>query len=78
MPQKVYTFGFIVGTTIPKSVKCIRSATKIKKPWAFIGAPCMNPTILGLWAQGFLKKVPALPQHGTVMGNTSPNHTSNS
>ena len=26
----------------------------IKKPWAFIGVPCMNPTILGLWAQGSL------------------------
>ena len=28
-PQKVYTFGFIVGTAIPKSVKCIHSATKV-------------------------------------------------
>ena len=26
--QKVYTFSFIVGTTIPESVKCIHSATK--------------------------------------------------
>ena len=27
-PQKVYIFSFIVGTIIPKSVKCIHSATK--------------------------------------------------
>ena len=26
---KKYTFRFIVGNIIPKSVKCIRSATKI-------------------------------------------------
>ena len=26
----------------------------IKKPWAFIRVPYMNPTILGLYAQGFL------------------------
>ena len=30
-PPKVYTFSFIVGTIIPKSVKCIHSATKTKK-----------------------------------------------
>ena len=28
-PQKVYKFSFIVGNTIPKSVKCIHSATRI-------------------------------------------------
>ena len=28
MPQKVYTFSFIVGNMIPKSVKCLHSATK--------------------------------------------------
>ena len=28
-PQKVYTFPFIVGSIIPKSVKCIHSATKL-------------------------------------------------
>ena len=28
-PQKVYTFSFIVGNIIPKSVKCIHSATKV-------------------------------------------------
>ena len=28
-PQKVYTFPFIVGSIIPKSVKCIHSATKV-------------------------------------------------
>ena len=27
-PQKVHTFSFIVGNIIPKSVKCIHSATK--------------------------------------------------
>ena len=27
-PPKVYTFSFIVGNIIPKSVKCIHSATK--------------------------------------------------
>ena len=27
-PPKVYTFSFIVGNVIPKSVKCIHSATK--------------------------------------------------
>ena len=27
-PQKVYTLSFIVGNIIPKSVKCIHSATK--------------------------------------------------
>ena len=26
----------------------------MKKPWAFIRVPFMNPTILGLEAQGFL------------------------
>ena len=26
----------------------------IKKPWAFMRVPYMNPTILGLYAQGFL------------------------
>ena len=26
-PQKFYTFSFIVGNIIPKSVKCIHSAT---------------------------------------------------
>ena len=26
----------------------------IKIPWAFIWVPYMNPTILGLYAQGFL------------------------
>ena len=31
-PQKVYTFGFIVGHIIPKSAKCIHSATKTKVP----------------------------------------------
>ena len=28
-PEKVYTFSFIVGNTIQKSVKCIHSATKL-------------------------------------------------
>ena len=28
-PEKTYTFRFIVGKIIPKSVKCIHSATKI-------------------------------------------------
>ena len=28
-PPKVYAFSFIVGNIIPKSVKCIHSATKI-------------------------------------------------
>ena len=28
-PPKVYTFSFIVGNIIPKSVKCIHSATKV-------------------------------------------------
>ena len=32
-PPKVYTFGFIVGDIIPKSVKCIHSATKYKMLW---------------------------------------------
>ena len=27
-PPKVYTFSFIVGNIIPRSVECIRSATK--------------------------------------------------
>ena len=27
-PPKVYTFSFIVGNIIPKSVRCIHSATK--------------------------------------------------
>ena len=27
-PKKVYTFSFIVGNIIPKSVKCIHSVTK--------------------------------------------------
>ena len=30
LSQKVYTFSFIVGSIIPKSVKCIHSATKTK------------------------------------------------
>ena len=30
-PPKVYTFSFIVGNIIPKSVKCIHSATKKQK-----------------------------------------------
>ena len=29
-PQKVYSFSFIVGNIIPKSVRCIHSATKIE------------------------------------------------
>ena len=28
-PQKVYTFSFKVASIIPKSVKCIHSATKV-------------------------------------------------
>ena len=31
-PQKVYTFSSIVGNIIPKSVKCIHSATKYNYP----------------------------------------------
>ena len=31
-PPKVYTFSFIVGDIIPKSVKCIHSATKKDTP----------------------------------------------
>ena len=40
-PQKVYTFSFILGTIIPKSVKCIHSATKYSKiiPIRFINLP---------------------------------------
>ena len=30
-PKKVYTFSFIVGSIIQKSVKCIHSATKARK-----------------------------------------------
>ena len=29
-PPKVYTFGFFVGSIIPKSVKCIHSANETK------------------------------------------------
>ena len=29
-PRKVYTFRLVVGIIIPKSVKCIHSATKFK------------------------------------------------
>ena len=32
----------------------------IKKPWAFIRVPCMNPTILGVIGPGFLNQVPTL------------------
>ena len=32
----------------------------IKKPWAFIRAPYMNPTILGVIGPGFLHQVPTL------------------
>ena len=32
-PQQVYTFRFIVGNIIPKSVKCIHSATKVLRVW---------------------------------------------
>ena len=39
-PQKVYTFSFIVGNIIPKSVKCIHSATKV-----YHTPPTLNPKI---------------------------------
>ena len=29
----------------------------IKKPWAFIRVPCMNPTFLGVIGPGFLNQV---------------------
>ena len=32
----------------------------IKKPWAFIWVPYMNPTILGVIGPGFLNQVPTL------------------
>ena len=32
----------------------------MKKPWAFIGVPYMNPTILGVVGPGFLNRVPTL------------------
>ena len=32
----------------------------IKQPWAFIGVPYMNPTILGVIDPGFLNQVPTL------------------
>ena len=38
-PKKVYTFSFTVGDTIPKSVKCIHSATK-KEFTAHMGRLC--------------------------------------
>ena len=34
-PPKVYTFSFIVGNIIPKSVKCIHSATKVLRALGF-------------------------------------------
>ena len=40
-PPKVYTFSFIVGNVIPKSVECIHSATKFQFHDR-IGAPCVG------------------------------------
>ena len=36
----------------------------IKKPWAFIRVPYMNPTILGVIGPGFLNQVPTLGVEG--------------
>ena len=32
----------------------------MKKPWAFIRVPYMNPTIMGVIGPGFLNQVPTL------------------
>ena len=32
----------------------------MKKPWAFIRVPCMNPTIFGDIGPGFLNQAPTL------------------
>ena len=32
----------------------------MKKPWAFIRVPCMNPIFFGVIGPGFLNQVPAL------------------
>ena len=39
-PKKVYTFRFIAGNIIPKSVKCIHSATKLIR-----NTPKRNPEL---------------------------------
>ena len=36
-PRKVYTFSFIVGNIIPKSEKCIHSATKFRSMYKLLG-----------------------------------------
>ena len=36
----------------------------MKKPWALIRAPYMNPTILGVIGPGFLHQVPTLRGFG--------------
>ena len=36
----------------------------IKKPWAFIRVPYMNPTILGVLGPRFLNQAPTLLQEG--------------
>ena len=38
----------------------------IKKPWAFIGVPEMNPTILGVIGPGFLNQVATLLRIASV------------
>ena len=42
LSQKVYTFSFKVGSIIPKSVKCIHSATKVNMK-TLEGQPPLNP-----------------------------------
>ena len=46
-PPKIYTFSFIVGNIIPKSAKCIHSATKFRVSGALDPAFCndRNPQL---------------------------------
>ena len=47
-PKKVYTLSFIVGNIIPKSVKCIHSATKPSSSHITSGALKLKKQRLGL------------------------------
>ena len=46
----------------------VQCRSLIKKPWAFIRAPHVNPTILGVIGPGFLNQVPTLaPKTGIIV-----------
>ena len=53
-PPKVYTFSFIVGDLIPKSLKCIHSATK---SGVWVSAPVETPKQPTIRLLGFVSGV---------------------